>query len=53
MRALATPTGQPFEPPEIAEVTLFLRPLPSAVEMHGHLARLVGMQPWEPRTKGE
>jgi len=29
------------------------RPLPSAVEMQGQLAPLVGMQPWELRTKGE
>jgi len=38
---------------KIAEVTIFWRPLPSAVEMQGHLAPLVGMQPWEMRTKGE
>ncbi len=38
---------------KIAEVTIFWRPLPSAVEMQGHLAPLVGMQPWELRTKGE
>ena len=35
---------------KIAEVTIFWRPLPSAVEMQGHLAGLVGMQPWELRT---
>jgi hypothetical protein len=38
---------------KIAEATIFWRPLPSAVEMQGHLAPLVGMQPWELRTKGE
>jgi hypothetical protein len=38
---------------KIAEMTIFWRPLPSAVEMQGHLAPLVGMQPWELRTKGE
>ena len=38
---------------KIAEVTIFWRPLRSAVEMQGHLAPLVGMQPWELRTKGE
>ena len=38
---------------KIAEVTIFWRPLPSAVDMQGHLAPLVGMQPWELRTKGE
>jgi hypothetical protein len=37
---------------KIAEVTIWWRPLPSAVEMQGHLALLVGMQPWELRTKG-
>jgi SnoaL-like domain len=36
---------------KIAEVTIFWRPLPSAVDMQGHLAPLVGMQPWELRTK--
>ena len=29
---------------KIAEVTIFWRPLPPAVEMQGHLARLLGMQ---------
>jgi WD40 repeat protein len=29
------------------------RPLPSAVEMQGHLAHVVGMQPWELRTNAE
>ena len=38
---------------QIAEVAIFRRPLPSAVEMQGRLAPLVGMQPWELRTKGE
>jgi hypothetical protein len=38
---------------KIAEVTIFWRRLPSAVEMQGHLAPLVGMRPWELRTKGE
>jgi hypothetical protein len=38
---------------KVAEVTTFRRPLPSAVEMQGHLAPLVGLQPWELRTKGE
>ena len=38
---------------KIAEVTIWWRPLPSAVEMQGRLAPLVGMQPWELRTNGE
>ena len=38
---------------KIVEVTIFWRPLPSAVEMQGHLAPLVGMQPWKLRTTGE
>ena len=37
---------------KIAEVTIFWRPLPSAVEMQGHLAHVLGMQPWELRTNG-
>jgi hypothetical protein len=37
----------------ITEVTIFWRPLPSAVEMQGRMASLVGMQPWELRTEGE
>ena len=37
---------------KIAEVTIFWRPLPSAVAMQGYLAPLVGMQPWELRTNG-
>ena len=32
---------------KIAEVTIFWRPLPSGVQMQGHLAGLLGMQPWE------
>jgi len=38
---------------KIAEVTIFWRPLPSAVEMQRQIAHLVGMQPWELRTTGE
>ena len=38
---------------KIAEVTIFWRPLPSAVEMQGRVAPLVGMQPWKLRTTGE
>ena len=38
---------------KIAEVTILWRPLPFAVEMQGHLAHVLGMQPWELRTKGE
>jgi hypothetical protein len=38
---------------KIAEVTTWWRPLPSAVEMQGRLAHVLGMQPWELRTKGE
>jgi hypothetical protein len=38
---------------KIAEVTIWWRPLPSAVDTQGHLAPLVGMQPWELRTKEE
>jgi SnoaL-like protein len=37
---------------KIAEVTIWWRPLPSAVQMQRHLARLLGMQPWELRTNG-
>jgi hypothetical protein len=36
---------------KVAEVTIWWRPLPSAVEMQGHLAHVLGMQPWELRTK--
>jgi hypothetical protein len=38
---------------QIAEVAIFRRPQPSAVEMQGRLAPLVGMQPWKLRAKGE
>ena len=38
---------------KIAEVTIWWRPLPSAVEMQRHLARVLSMQPWELRTDGE
>jgi len=38
---------------KIAEVTIYWRPLPPAVEMQGHLAHVLGMQPWELRTNGE
>ncbi|MFJ1969044.1 hypothetical protein ACIO93_10275 [Streptomyces sp. NPDC087903] len=38
---------------KIAEVTISWRPPPSAVEMQGHLARLLGMRSWELRTEGE
>ena len=38
---------------KIAEVTIWWRPLPSAVEMQGHLSGLLGMQPWELRMNGE
>jgi hypothetical protein len=34
-------------------VTIWWRPLPSAVQMQRHLAGLLGMQPWELRTNGE
>lgn len=30
---------------KIAEVTIWWRPLPSAVEMQGHLAQVPGLQP--------
>jgi hypothetical protein len=32
---------------KIAEVTIFWRPLPSGVQMQGHIAGLLGMRPWE------
>jgi hypothetical protein len=35
---------------KIAEVTIWWRPLPSGVQMQGHLAGFLGMQPWELRT---
>jgi hypothetical protein len=38
---------------KIAEVTIWWRPLPSGVQMQGHLAGLLDMQPWELRTNGE
>ncbi|WP_051862849.1 hypothetical protein [Streptomyces ochraceiscleroticus] len=38
---------------KIAEVTIWWRPLPSAVEMQGHLAQVPGLQSWELRTNGE
>ena len=38
---------------KIAELTIWWRPLPSAVEMQGHLAHVLGMQPWELRTNGK
>jgi hypothetical protein len=37
----------------IAEVTIWWRPLPSGVQMQGHLAGLLGMQPRELLTDGE
>jgi hypothetical protein len=37
---------------KIAEVTIWWRPLPSAVEIQGHLPHVLGMQPWELRTNG-
>ena len=38
---------------KIAEVTIFWRPLPSAVQMQARLATRSGSQPWELRTKPE
>jgi hypothetical protein len=38
---------------KIAEVTIFWRPIPSGVQMQGHLAKLLGMQPWNLLTDGE
>jgi hypothetical protein len=38
---------------KIAEVTIWWRPLPSGVQMQGHLAEALGMAPWELRTKGQ
>lgn len=35
---------------KIAEITIWWRPLPAGVQMQGHLAGLLGMQPWELRT---
>lgn len=31
----------------VAEVTIWWRPLPAGVQMQGHLARLLGVKPWE------
>lgn len=31
----------------IAEVTIWWHPLPAGVQMQGHLARLLGVKPWE------
>ena len=38
---------------KIAEITIFWRPLPSAVEMQARLATRSGSQPWELRTTAE
>jgi hypothetical protein len=38
---------------EIAEVTIFWRPLPSGVALQRNLADALGMPPWELRTNGE
>ena len=38
---------------KIAEVTIWWRPLPSAVQMQQHLAGFLGMQPWELLTGTE
>jgi hypothetical protein len=38
---------------KIAEVTIWWRPLPAGVQMQGHLAEGLGMQPWELRTDTE
>jgi hypothetical protein len=32
---------------KIAEVTIWWRPLPAAVQLQGHLAGLLGMRPWK------
>jgi SnoaL-like domain len=37
---------------KIAEVTISWRPLPSAVQMQGHLAGVLGVQPWQLLTNG-
>jgi SnoaL-like protein len=37
---------------KIAEVTIWWRPLPSAVQMQGHLAGVLGVQPWQLLTNG-
>lgn len=36
----------------IVEVTIWWRPLPAGVELQGHLADALGMQPWELQTNG-
>lgn len=38
---------------KIAEVTIWWRPLPTAVDTQGRLAPLVGMQPWELRKNND
>jgi SnoaL-like protein len=38
---------------QIVELSVLWRPLPSAVEMQGNIAQVLGMQPWELRVKGE
>ncbi|MGV0795271.1 nuclear transport factor 2 family protein [Mycolicibacterium sp. XJ1819] len=38
---------------KIAEVTIWWRPLPTGVQMQGHLARLLGMQSWKLLMDGE
>jgi hypothetical protein len=38
---------------KIIELSVLWRPLPSAVEMQGNIAHVLGMRPWELRTKGE
>jgi hypothetical protein len=38
---------------KIAEVTIWWRPLPAGVQMQGHLADALGMQPWELLTDME
>jgi hypothetical protein len=37
----------------VAEAIQTVHTLPSAVEMQGHLAHVLGTQPWELRTNGE
>jgi hypothetical protein len=37
----------------IIELSVLWRPLPSAVEMQGNIAHVLGMRPWELHTKGE
>ncbi len=37
---------------KIAEVTIWWRPLPTGIEVQGHVAGLLGMQPWELLTGG-